>query len=235
MHFGLKKVLLRKNYMTMPCMLLLETATKNCSVGLCEGNQLLAFREEATAHYSHAEQLHQFVLEVLAAANKKMSDLDAIVVSGGPGSYTGLRIGISAAKGYGYALQIPLISLNTLDVLAQQIQIENGSIVPLLDARRMEVYSKVLTKSFDTLVQTQAQIIDAQSFEQWPGPIHLLGDGQFKCNGVVMRPDIYFHEEITYPSARNMVSLAYKKFNARLFEDLAYYEPNYLKEFNGGN
>ncbi|OYU85711.1 MAG: tRNA (adenosine(37)-N6)-threonylcarbamoyltransferase complex dimerization subunit type 1 TsaB [Flavobacterium sp. BFFFF2] len=219
----------------MPCMLLLETATKNCSVALSEGNQLLAIREEATAHYSHAEQLHQFVLEVLAEANKKISDLDAIVVSGGPGSYTGLRIGISAAKGYGYALQIPLISLNTLDVLAQQIQIKKGSIIPLLDARRMEVYSKVLTSTYEISAQTKAEIIDAHSFDQLEGPIHLLGDGQFKCKGVVLHKDIHFHEEIVYPSARNMVSLAYKKFNARLFEDLAYYEPNYLKEFNGGN
>ena len=171
----------------MGLILCLETATKNCSVALSEHGSVIAFKEITTEGYSHAENLHIFIKDVMDLASKEMQELDAIAVSKGPGSYTGLRIGVSSAKGLCYSLDIPLISIETLDVLAQQVK-DDTTIIPLLDARRMEVYSAIYDVHKNRLRKTEAQILDEHSFLQHLSEMKttFIGDGvaKFKeiCN-----------------------------------------------------
>ena len=154
--------------LAMALILNLETATTNCSVSLAKDGEVIAIKEHDTPNYSHSEQLHVFIQEVLKGASMAMTDLDAVAVSKGPGSYTGLRIGISAAKGLCFALGIPLISVPTLISMAKQvINSEVDYIIPLLDARRMEVYSVVLDNSLAELRETRAEIIEKDSFKDF--------------------------------------------------------------------
>ncbi|MCX2719055.1 tRNA (adenosine(37)-N6)-threonylcarbamoyltransferase complex dimerization subunit type 1 TsaB [Lentiprolixibacter aurantiacus] len=216
----------------MAIILNLETATTNCSVSLAQDGKLLALREENYQGYSHSEKLHIFIGEVLEEAGKDMQDLSAVAVSKGPGSYTGLRIGVAAAKGICFALDIPLISIPTLDSLGRQIEVEEGYLIPMLDARRMEVYAKVLSNSYETVRETEAEIIDAKSFAEFAkkAPVYLLGNGAKKCIGVLDHPNFHFREDLV-PSAREMASMSYHNYANKEFEDLAYFEPYYLKEF----
>jgi tRNA threonylcarbamoyladenosine biosynthesis protein TsaB len=214
----------------------IETATKNCSVSLADGGNILAFKELNEGTFSHAEKLHSFIIDVLASARLEMKDLDAVAVSKGPGSYTGLRIGVSAAKGLCYALDIPLISTPTLKCLALQIPANTSEhIVPLLDARRMEVYSAVFDGLHNEVRETKAEIIDKESFagllEQ--GKVCFLGDGAEKCEELIRHSNAEFIKG-KYPSAKEMAVLANEKFNKTDFEDLAYFEPFYLKDFVAG-
>ncbi|MBV1922576.1 MAG: tRNA (adenosine(37)-N6)-threonylcarbamoyltransferase complex dimerization subunit type 1 TsaB, partial [Flavobacteriaceae bacterium] len=148
----------------MATILCLETSTTNCSVALSVNGSVIALKEDNSNQYSHAERLHVFIEEVLSESNIKKDDLDAIAISKGPGSYTGLRIGVSAAKGLCFALDVPLISIPTLEILASQLQIENGLIISMLDARRMEVYSSVYNKEIIEVRETKAEVIDETSF-----------------------------------------------------------------------
>lgn len=217
----------------MAVILNLETATTNCSVCVAQGDEVLAFREDRSPGYSHAEQLHVFIKSVMAEASLKMSDLQAVAVSKGPGSYTGLRIGVSAAKGLAYALGIPLISVPTLESLAGQLQINDGVIIPLIDARRMEVYSSVYDESYKLLRETRAEIIDKHSFEDYHGrDIHLLGNAVDKCRELLTHPDFVFHKD-HLPSAREMAGISARKYTEKAYEDTAYFEPYYLKDFIG--
>jgi tRNA threonylcarbamoyladenosine biosynthesis protein TsaB len=214
----------------------IETATKNCSVSLADGGNLLAFKELNEGAFSHAEKLHSFILDVLKAARLEMKDLDAVAVSKGPGSYTGLRIGVSAAKGLCYALGIPLISISTLKCLALQVPANTSEhIVPLLDARRMEVYSSVFDGLHNEVRETRAEIIDKESFAGLleKGRVCFLGDGAEKCEELIRHSNAEFIKG-KYPSAKEMVVLADEKFNKTDFEDLAYFEPFYLKDFVAG-
>ncbi len=144
----------------MAIILNLETATKNCSVTIAKEGKTIACKEIAEQNFSHAEKLHVFIEELLAENNLKFSDLNAIAVSQGPGSYTGLRIGVSSAKGFCYALNIPLIAIDTLQLLAKQIQIKEGVIVSMIDARRMEVFTAFYDKNHEQIRTTKAEIID---------------------------------------------------------------------------
>ncbi|MBY8962800.1 tRNA (adenosine(37)-N6)-threonylcarbamoyltransferase complex dimerization subunit type 1 TsaB [Flavobacterium sp. D11R37] len=215
----------------MPLILNLETATKNCSVSVAEDGVTLSLKEFAGEGYAHAEKLHVFIEEVLADAGKTFADLDAVAVSMGPGSYTGLRIGVSAAKGLCYALNVPLIAIDTLELLARQIDAKEGVIIPMIDARRMEVYNAVFTPEFIKLRETKAEIITADSFTELNGPVHLCGDGAEKCREVLNPEKFIYHSDSIYPSASQMSPLSYNKYKISDTVDVAYFEPYYLKDF----
>tara|TARA_B100001750_G_scaffold43767_1_gene32087 strand:- start:157925 stop:158599 length:675 start_codon:yes stop_codon:yes gene_type:complete len=217
----------------MALILNLETATTNCSVSLARDGQLIALKEHNSPNYSHSEQLHVFIDEVVKQASLRLSDLDAIAISKGPGSYTGLRIGVSAAKGLCYALEIPLISIATLESMASQADPQAVDfIIPLLDARRMEVYSAVFDKDLKQVRDTRAEIVSESSFEVFwqKGKVLLLGSGAEKCKEVLCHDHISFDEGVV-PSSSQMAHLAYEKYKSSEFEDVAYFEPYYLKDF----
>lgn len=209
----------------------IETATKNCSVSLAKNGQTVICKELSEQGYSHAEKLHLFIQDVLLEAGITLSQLSAIAVSQGPGSYTGLRIGVSAAKGLSYSLQIPLIAVDTLATLAQQVSESDGLIVPMIDARRMEVYSAIFDSNKQKIREVQAEIISAESFESISEKIYFIGDSNEKVKSVLTKPNFVFLDTIKYPSAKEMSSISYKKFIEKKFEDVAYFEPFYLKDF----
>lgn len=209
----------------------IETATKNCSVALAKEGDTIFYREIAELGYSHAERLHVFIEECMQESQLNFKDLSAIAVSQGPGSYTGLRIGVSAAKGLSFALDIPLISVDTLEVLSSQLTITEGIIVPVIDARRMEVYSAVFDCNNNKIREVQAQIIDENSFENSQETIHFVGDCLEKIKSVLSHSNFIFHEDIVHPSAQQMSVLSYQKWITKDFEDVAYFEPYYLKDF----
>lgn len=215
----------------MAYILNLETATKNCSVAVANDGQVLAFREMAEQGYSHAEKLHVFIEEVLKEANLQFKDLDAIAVGQGPGSYTGLRIGVSAAKGLAFALGIPLMAIDTLAVLAAQANISDGLIVPVLDARRMEVYSAIFDSGLQKIREVQAEIITEDSFADLEGTVYFVGDCLDKCKTVLNRSNFVFLDEVIYPSAKEMATLSNFKYKKNDSVDVAYFEPFYLKDF----
>ncbi len=216
----------------MAVILNLETATTNCSVSVARDGQLLALREENSKNYSHSEQLHLFIEEVLQEAQLSMQDLEAVAVSKGPGSYTGLRIGVAAAKGLCFALNLPLIATPTLESLARQVEIDDGYLIPMLDARRMEVYATVLNAQFETLRETRAEVINGDSFSEYSekANVYLLGSGATKCKEILDHPNIEFRDDLV-PSAKEMAFMSHQRFTRGTFEDLAYFEPYYLKEF----
>ena len=188
-------------------------------------------KEIAEEGYSHAERLHVFIEEIIKEAGITFQDLSAIAVSQGPGSYTGLRIGVSAAKGLCFALDIPLIAVDTLQVLASQVTVFNGLIIPMLDARRMEVYSAVFTPNFEKIRAVQAEIITENSFEDLEKTLYFVGDCAEKCKPVLTKDNFIFLEEIKYPSAKEMSFLSFEKHKKNDTVDVAYFEPYYLKNF----
>lgn len=216
----------------MAYILSLETATINCSVSLSKEGKTIAFKEDARNGYSHAEKLHLFIDAVLKEADINHSSLDAIAVSKGPGSYTGLRIGVSAAKGLAFALEKPLISIPTLDVLAHQISNNDGTIISMLDARRMEVYSAIYNSNHFQIRETQAQILDETSFAELlkTSKVYFIGNGVDKTKTIIQHKNAVFIED-KLPSANEMSSLAFTKYSKASFEDVAYFEPYYLKDF----
>lgn len=209
----------------------IETATKNCSVSLAKNGTTVLCREIAEQGYSHAEKLHVFIEEILKETGITTQDLKAIAVSKGPGSYTGLRIGVSAAKGLCYALGIPLIAVDTLQVLAQKVTVENGLITPMIDARRMEVYSAVFDNNHKKIQEVKAEVLTEDSYANVTEMIYFVGDCQDKCQSVLTKDNFHFLPEIIFPSANEMSALSYEKFSKNDFEDVAYFEPFYLKDF----
>ncbi|MEO9510838.1 MAG: tRNA (adenosine(37)-N6)-threonylcarbamoyltransferase complex dimerization subunit type 1 TsaB [Flavobacteriaceae bacterium] len=211
----------------------LETATTNCSVSISDGSNVICLKENNAVSYSHSEQLHVFIKKALQEASMSFSDLDAIAISKGPGSYTGLRIGVSAAKGLCFSLDLPLISIPTLESMAHQVQIDEGElIVPALDARRMEVYAAVFDSNYQEIRETKAEIIDEYSFQDFRNfpKVHIVGSGAEKCKEILQRNNFHFETSIV-PSAKEMAKIAFKKFQKGFFEDVAYFEPYYLKDF----
>ena len=215
----------------MASILNLETSTTNCSVALSLNGELLVLKEDNSAQYSHAERLHLYIDAVLKEAQIERSQIDAIAVSKGPGSYTGLRIGVSAAKGLCFGLDIPLISLPTLEVLANKIKIEEGCIVATLDARRMEVYSAVFDANHRSIDPTTAKILNSESYADLlkKQAVFFVGNGATKTQDLIDHPNAYFDNQL--PSSKEMCALSYQKYKANKFEDLAYFEPFYLKDF----
>lgn len=215
----------------MALILNIETATKNCSVALSKDGRTLAIREIAEQNFSHAEKLHVFIEELFAESHLKLQDLSAIAVSQGPGSYTGLRIGVSAAKGLCYALSIPLIAVDTLEILARKINISNGTILPMIDARRLEVYSAFFDSNYAKIRETKAEIIDENSFQEETEILHLIGDGAMKFKEILTGEKFKYYPEMQFPSATEMSLITFQKFQNKQFEDVAYFEPFYLKDF----
>ncbi len=216
----------------MAIILNIETATTNCSVSIAHKGKTLSLIEEDHARYSHSEQLHLFIERSLKEAKIQPTDLDAVAVSKGPGSYTGLRIGVSTAKGLCYALDIPMISISTLESMAQSVDVESGYIIPLLDARRMEVYAAVFDHNGELIKPAWAEVVDENSFSEFMNekPLYLLGDGAIKCREILQGPRLnYFPEYL--PSAKTMSEMSYNAFKKGLFENTAYFEPFYLKDF----
>lgn len=216
--------------------LCIETATTNCSVALGKNGKLLALKEDYSSNYSHAERLHLFIEEILKENDLKPANLSAIAVSKGPGSYTGLRIGVSAAKGLCFALDLPLIAIPTLRSLALQVKQEkDGFIIPLLDARRMEVYTAGFTSENKKVFDTRAEILVPDSFSKYleNANVAFIGSGVEKFSKICNHPNATFIEG-KLPSASQMVALAEEKFQKEKFEDVAYFEPYYLKDFMAG-
>jgi tRNA threonylcarbamoyladenosine biosynthesis protein TsaB len=216
----------------MGIILNIETATTNCSVSIAKDGNLIALKEFDSADYSHAEQLHLFIEEVVKTASLELKDINAIAVSKGPGSYTGLRIGVSAAKGLCFALDVPLISIPTLESIANQVKdVTVDYIIPVLDARRMEVYASVFNSALKEIRETKAEIIEENSFEEYAskGTVLLIGSGAEKCKELLTTN--FKFETTAVPSAKEMVMLSNKKFKENNFENVAYFEPYYLKDF----
>tara|TARA_R110000868_G_scaffold45595_2_gene151167 strand:- start:4030 stop:4701 length:672 start_codon:yes stop_codon:yes gene_type:complete len=217
----------------MAILLNLETATTNCSVSVAKDGELVLLKELDSANYSHAEQLHVFIEDVLKEASISLDQINGIAVSKGPGSYTGLRIGVSAAKGLCFSLDVPLISVPTLESMAQQSKKSNYNfIIPVLDARRMEVYSTVFDTDLNEIRETKAEIINEESFLEFAekGTVLILGSGAEKCKEVLKNKNFNF-DTSSVPSAKEMAILSYKKFKENDFENIAYFEPYYLKDF----
>ena len=215
----------------MSYILNIETATKNCSVALAKEGKTICCKEIAEEGYSHAERLHVFIEEIIKEAGIKWNDLSAIAVSQGPGSYTGLRIGVSAAKGLCYALDIPLIAVDTLQALASQVVLSDGLIIPMIDARRMEVYSAIFAPNYERKRAVLAEIITENSFEDLEGTLYFIGDCSEKCKSVLNKENYIFLDEIVYPSAKEMSAISFEKFKINDTVDVAYFEPYYLKDF----
>ncbi|EMY3583218.1 tRNA (adenosine(37)-N6)-threonylcarbamoyltransferase complex dimerization subunit type 1 TsaB [Flavobacterium psychrophilum] len=215
----------------MTYILNIETATRNCSVALSQDGNIIACKEVAEAGYSHAEKLHIFIDEILKENTITYKDLSAIAISQGPGSYTGLRIGVSAAKGLCYSLDIPLVAIDTLEVLARKITIDSGVIIPMIDARRMECYTAIFDANYINKREVKAEIIDANSFCEITQTIHLIGDGASKCNAVLTDAKFVYHSEIQFPSASEMSKIAFDKYKKNDTVSVAYFEPFYLKDF----
>ncbi len=215
----------------MSYILNIETATKNCSVALANKGKTVFCKQIANQSFSHAELLHVFIEEILKDSNLTFQDLNAIAISKGPGSYTGLRIGVSAAKGLCYALGIPLIAIDTLTILASQLEIENGLIIPMIDARRMEVYSAVFDSKSNKIREVQAEVLTEESFTSYKETLHFIGDSNEKAKSVLINANFVFHDTNVFPSANEMSLLSFKKYQNQDFEDVAYFEPYYLKDF----
>ena len=209
----------------------IETATRNCSVSLSQNGIVITCKEIAEAGYSHAEKLHVFIDEILKENKLTFKDLSAIAISQGPGSYTGLRIGVSAAKGLCYSLDIPLIAIDTLEILARKLTVEQGKIIPMIDARRMECYTAIFNNKHEKIREVKAEIIDENSFEEIRETIHFVGDGAAKCKDILTNEKFIYHDEIEFPSANEMSKIAYDKYKKNDTVDVAYFEPFYLKDF----
>lgn len=226
----------------MPLILNIESATTACSVALSCDGEILSLRERNEG-YSHAENLTVFCEEVMKEAGKSFSDLDAIAVSKGPGSYTGLRIGVSAAKGFAFALSKPLISVPTLKALTYHLlrnlpaHLNTGqrAYIPMLDARRMEVYCAGYNLELKELLPVQAHILTENSFSELrkDHSLVLFGDGAGKAKDVLQGEDVLIFGNI-FPSASAMIHFSEEAFSQKHFEDVAYFEPYYLKDFITG-
>ena len=216
----------------MAYILNIETETTNCSVSLSKDGEILVLKEDNSAGYSHAETLHVYINDVFNDAKLNRKDVDAIAVSKGPGSYTGLRIGVSSAKGLSYALNKPLISVDTLESLAHQVKIDDGHIVPMLDARRMEVYSAIYNHKHQLYREIKAEVLTENSYNKLleNGKVYFIGNGVEKTKNLINHPNAYYIEG-KLPSANEMALLSDIKYKKSDIEDVAYFEPYYLKDF----
>ena len=225
----------------MATILNIETSTDVCSVSLAKDGKVISLRENLNGQ-NHAKLLSVYIMEVMQAAQLSIKDIHAVAVSGGPGSYTGLRIGVSMAKGICYASGLPLIAVSSLEAMAHQVihttpvqnatETKNVLYCPMIDARRMEVYTAFYNQNGDQTRQIQADIVDHQSYlsELEHNMIYFFGNGALKCREAINHPNAIYIEGIT-TSSKSMAPLAEREFQLNHFEDVAYYEPFYLKDF----
>ena len=220
----------------MALILLIETATKSCSVSLAYDDKIIATKQEVNEQYSHAEKLTVFIAELFENKDFTIQDLDAVAVSKGPGSYTGLRIGVSTAKGLCYTLDIPLVAISTLRAMAFGMaqKEESNLYCPMIDARRMEVYNAFFNTENKEIRGVQADIINEQSYKkELEKSVLFFGDGTEKCKAIIKHKNAKFLDGI-YPTSKDMLSLVLQKYTNKDFEDVAYFEPFYLKDFIAG-
>lgn len=221
----------------MSCILSIDTSTNVCSVAVSHDGCCVFDKEEHSGP-NHAEKLGTFVDEALSFIDDNNLHLDAVAVSGGPGSYTGLRIGVSMAKGICYGRNTKLLAIPTLELLAVPVLLhheeieENALIVPMIDARRMEVYAQVFDRSLKTIRPIHADIVDENTYQEYldKGPVYFFGNGAEKCMKVTNHPNAHLITGIE-ALAKNMLPLAEKRIAEEKFEDVAYYVPFYLKDF----
>jgi len=219
----------------MAAILSLETSSKVCSVAVHTADGLRATTELHVSQ-SHASKLAEMISNIIMMSDIHWSDLSAIAVSSGPGSYTGLRIGVSTAKGLCYSLNKPLIAVNTLELMAFQMSKNSSAdhlLCPMIDARRMEVYCRVTDNEFNEVIPVESKIIDAESFSDLLNTksIIFFGDGALKCKGIISHTNASFVDDV-YPVASQLGYLAFEKFIRNEFKDLVTFEPLYLKEFS---
>lgn len=218
----------------MSCILSIESTTSVCSVALHQSGNLLALMELHQENV-HSRELMLLVAQIMERSGISVEQLDAVAVSSGPGSYTGLRIGVSIAKGLAFAQDIPLIGVDTLKALAKRAQsfvFGDSHIIPMLDARRMEVYVTVFDKNLQVVSPLTPKVIENENpymdlLEK--GPVYFVGDGVAKLENLLNHSNAMLLKLL--PSAETVGFLAYDKFKEGVFEDLAYFEPNYLKDF----
>ncbi len=221
----------------MACILHIETSSTACSVAVSHDGALI-YEDEDHSGPNHAERLGGYVDHALSFADNHAIPLDAVAVSCGPGSYTGLRIGVSMAKGICYGRDVKLLSVPTLDLLcvplllSERIEEEQALLCPMLDARRMEVYAKVVDRGLREVRATQADIVEGDSYREWldRGPVYFFGPGAMKCREAICHPNARFIDGVE-PLAKHMQPLAEMRFLRGQFEDVAYFTPFYLKDF----
>lgn len=221
----------------MSCILNIETSTNVCSVALSQDGVCL-YEDVNMEGPSHAQVLAGYVKDAVSFADSHAIPIDAIAISKGPGSYTGLRIGVSEAKGVAYGRDAKLLSVPTLKLLTVPILLgheelpEYALLCPMIDARRMEVYCALYDRALNEVIQTQALVIDSDSFKEYldKQPIYFMGNGADKCVETIQHPNAHFIKNIV-PRAKNMIPLAEMAMAKEQFEDVAYFEPFYLKEF----
>lgn len=221
----------------MSCILNIETSTNVCSVALSQDGVCL-YEDVNMEGPSHAQVLAGYVKDAVSFADSHAIPIDAIAISKGPGSYTGLRIGVSEAKGVAYGRDAKLLSVPTLKLLTVPILLgheelpEDALLCPMIDARRMEVYCALYDRALNEVVLTQALVIDSDSFKEYldKQPIYFMGNGADKCVETIQHPNAHFIKNIV-PRAKNMIPLAEMAMAKEQFEDVAYFEPFYLKEF----
>ena len=221
----------------MSTILHIETSTDVCSVAVSKDGACLFERDDHEGH-NHAVKAGVFVDEALSYCDSQLMDLDAVAVSSGPGSYTGLRVGVSMAKGVCYGRSLPLISVPTLQLLCvpvllrEKVKEENALLCPMIDARRMEVYAQIFDRGLHEVRAIQADIVDGETYRQWldERPVYFFGNGAAKCMEAISHPNAHLIEDVE-PLARWMFPLAERKCFAQQFEDVAYFVPFYLKDF----
>ena len=221
----------------MSCILNIETSTNVCSVSVSQDGACI-FEKEDHSGPNHAERLGSFVDEALSFTDNHGIPFDAVAVSCGPGSYTGLRIGVSMAKGICYGRGLKLLGVPTLEILCvpvllrEMVEEENALLCPMLDARRMEVYAQIFDRALHEVRPIHADVVEADTYKEWldKGPVYFFGDGAKKCKVVITHPNARFIDDIE-PLAKNMMPLAEKRMAQQTFEDVAYFVPFYLKNF----
>ncbi|HSV75961.1 MAG TPA: tRNA (adenosine(37)-N6)-threonylcarbamoyltransferase complex dimerization subunit type 1 TsaB [Bacteroidales bacterium] len=232
----------------MAHLLLIETSTKVCSVGISHQGNLISLEEDHSANYGHAGKLTLMIEHTMKQAGISFEKLSGVAVSKGPGSFTGLRIGVSAAKGICFGKDLPLIALDTLQAMALHcLQLKSKELpesaqgekplllCPMIDARRMEVYCALFDQKATPLSPIQALVVEQNTFLSFLENKRMVffGDGAAKCSEVIAHSNAIVFGDV-FPSARGMASLAYEKYSVRSFESLAYFEPYYLKDFVAG-
>lgn len=223
----------------MALILNIETSTENCSVALARDGKVISYKEENSERYIHSESLHPFIGEVIKDGGVSLSDLDAVAVGKGPGSYTGLRIGVSAAKGIAYSLDIPMLSSTGLDILAAEFcsmhrLSPEDLLVPMIDARRMEVYTAIYSYKGTPVSMIEARIVGEGSLDHLQAErVYVFGTGAQKCRDVLSHSKFKFTGPV-FPSAGALATISEQKYQSSKFEDTAYFEPFYLKEFIAG-
>ena len=216
----------------MSLILNIETSTTNCSVSISRDEKIIAFEEKNFEKYSHSKILHVYIDKLLKNLDIEINDISAVSISEGPGSYTGLRIGSATAKGICFALKIPLIAIDTMDILAKKIKSTKGYIIPNLDAGRNEIYFSVFDYTYQKIQSTNFKEVNTKSFEKYLDfeLVYFIGNANNKLKKFLNSKNAIFSKE-ELPSSLEMASLSFEKFSRNEFIEIDHFEPNYLKNF----